>query len=356
MGMTRRTFGQGAAGLALAGCGSGAGAPEPRFPIVIAHRGASGERPEHTLAAYRLGIEQGADFIEPDLVLTRDGALVCRHENEISETTDVAVRPEFAGRRSSRLIDGQTVSGWFTEDFTLAELKTLRCKERLAQLRVANTAFDGQETIPTFDEVVALANAEGIGVYPELKHPAYFEGLGLDPLGALVQALRRGELGLQPDRVFVQCFEIGPLQRLASMSGSQIRCIQLIAAEGAPADGEGLTYADLIAPEGLKRISGYAYGIGAQKSLIIPRDGAERSLPATDLVRRAHDEGLKVHAWTFRSENFFLPDEFRAGPDPQVRGDGRAELEQFFAAGVDGVFCDHPEDGFEARQAWSAAQ
>src|SRR5262245_51687312 len=216
-----------AATATLAGCAAPQSPPAPgegrlRYPLtrggrpqVIAHRGASGERPEHTLAGYRLAIQQGADFIEPDLVVTKDNVLVCRHENEISGTTDVATHPEFADRRKAKTVDGVTATGWWVEDFTLAELKTLRAKERIPQLRPANTAFDGQEEIPTFDEAMALAIEHDVGIYPELKHPTFLREQGLDSMGALVSAIHRAGGQDAANRTVVQCFEIGPLRTLA---------------------------------------------------------------------------------------------------------------------------------------------
>lgn len=313
-------------------------------PIIIAHRGASGERPEHTMAAYRLATAQGADFIEPDLVLTRDCVLVCRHENEISSTTDVAARPEFATRRTAKTIDGESVVGWFAEDFTLAELKTLRCKERLPQLRPANTAFDGQEAIPTFAEALALALDAGVGIYPELKHPSFLREQGLDPVSALVGAARSAGGQIAADRMYVQCFEVGPLLELAQMSALRWSCVQLIAAAGGPWDRPETTYAEMIADPGLRamRMERGVTAIGVEKTLIIPRDGDDRSLAHTDLVARAHAANLAVHAWTFRAENYFLPRELHSGADPAAHGDLGAELRAFLAAGVDGVFCDFP--------------
>lgn len=327
-------------------------------PLVIAHRGASGERPEHTISAYRLAIEQGADVIEPDLVMTRDGVFVARHENEISETTDVAARPEFADRRTTRTIDGVEVTGWFTEDFTLAELKTLRARERLPQLRPDNTRYDGLDPIPTFEEVVALARAESertgrtIGVYPELKHPSHFESLGLDPVGAFAAEARRLGLDRADSPIFVQCFEVGPLERLNALIDSPL--VQLVAAEGGPADRPGTAYSAMITPAGLAAIAAYADGIGPEKTLILPRDADGRSLAPTSLVADAHAAGLKVHPWTFRAENYFLPRELRLGlairPDHLRRhGDLDAELRAFYALGVDGVFTDFPAAAVRAR-------
>jgi glycerophosphoryl diester phosphodiesterase len=317
-------------------------------PLVIAHRGASGERPEHTLAAYELAIEQGADFIEPDLVPTRDGVLVARHENEIGGTTDVASRPEFADRKQTKTIDGETVTGWFTEDFTLAELKTLRARERLPQLR--GTAHDGQYQIPTFAEVLALARAKKVGVYPETKHPSYFEALGKSFDAPLLAELRRAGFTRRSDPVFIQSFEVGNLERLAKVT--KLRLVQLMgAATESPADRPGITYGAMATPEGLKRISAYAAGIGPDKSLVIPRDASGALAAPTTLVRDAHAVGLAVHPWTFRAENYFLPAGQRSSPDPRARGDVQAEICAFLKAGVDGVFSDFPGEAVAARKA-----
>ncbi|MFE2615922.1 glycerophosphodiester phosphodiesterase [Micromonospora chalcea] len=326
-------------------------------PIVIGHRGASGYRPEHTLEAYRLAIRQGADFVEPDLVSTKDGVLVARHENEISGTTDVAARPEFAARKATKTIDGVTVTGWFTEDFTLAELKTLRAKERLPQVRVANTAFDGKFEIPTFQEVIDLARAESkargrtIGVYPETKHPTYFASIGHALEEPLVAVLRRNRLTHRADPVFVQSFESANLRKLDKMI--DVRLVQLMDASGAPYDfvagGDKRTYADLATPAGLAWISRYADGVGLNKNLIVPRDAAGRLLAPTSVIRDAHRQKLVVHAWTFRAENQFLPVDFRIGADPNARGDITSEYELFFDLGLDGVFSDHPDTAAAAR-------
>ncbi|MGE0740094.1 MAG: glycerophosphodiester phosphodiesterase family protein [Hyphomonadaceae bacterium] len=348
--MRRRDVLLGAA--ALAGCASMSAAATG--PIVIAHRGASGERPEHTLASYRLAIEQGADYIEPDLVMTRDGVLVCRHENEISGTTDVATRAEFAERHKEKSVDGVTARGWWVEDFTLAELKTLRCKERLPQLRPANTAYDGQEQIPTFAEALALAQQAGVGIYPELKHPTFLREQGLDPVPAFIGAVNQGGGQRAADAMFVQCFEIAALRTLAQMSSLRWQCVQLVSASGGPWDRRDLSYADMLTEAGLRAIAEYARGLGAEKALVIPRDAEGRSLPATDLVARAHAAGLVVHPWTFRAENYFLPAELRRGdasaPDfMRQYGDLDAELRAFYAAGVDGVFSDFPAAAVAAR-------
>lgn len=330
-------------------------------PVVIAHRGASGERPEHTLAAYALAIEQGADYVEPDLVATRDGFLVARHENEISGTTDVASHPEFAARRTTKTIDGETVAGWFTEDFTLAEIKTLRARERLPHLRGAG--FDGRFEVPTLDEVlelVAAANARAgrkgrdrIGVYPETKHPSHFTGLGLALEPPLLAALRRHGLDSPDSPVFIQSFETANLQALARKTC--VSLVQLVAASGRPYDlearGDPRTYADLVRPEGLLGIARYARGIGVEKSLVLPRDPQGRLGPPTTLVADAHRAGLLVHVFTLRAENEFLPADLRRGTAPGAHGDLRGEALAFLDAGVDGYFTDHPAEGRAARDA-----
>lgn len=315
-------------------------------PQVIAHRGASGERPEHTRAAYELAIAQGADVIEPDLVMSRDGHLVIRHENEIGETTDVAARPEFAGRRVTRTIDGVPVTGWFAEDFTLTELKTLRAKERLPALRPASAAFDGREPILTFDEAIEIARAASartgrtIGLAPELKHPGHFAALGLDMEAAFVAALERHGLTGADAPILIQCFEVGPLERLAARIDAPL--LQLVSAGGGPADRPGLTYAQMTTPEGLAAIARYSAAIGAQDALILPRNDEGRSLPATPLVADAHAAGLKVVVWTLRAENLFLPAEHRRGDDPLGHGDLPAYARAFRDLGVDAIFTDFP--------------
>ncbi|MEV0157611.1 glycerophosphodiester phosphodiesterase [Micromonospora sp. NPDC050686] len=330
---------------------------EAARPVVIGHRGASGYRPEHTLEAYRLAIRMGADYIEPDLVSTKDGVLVARHENEISGTTDVAARPEFAGRKATKTIDGASVTGWFTEDFTLAELKTLRAKERLPQVRVANTAFDGMFQVPTFQEVIDLARTEStargrtIGVYPETKHPSYFAAIGLPLEEPLVAVLEANRLTHRNDPVFVQSFETANLRKLDRMI--DVRLVQLLDATGRPYDfsvaGDARTYQDLAKPAGLAWISKYADGIGANKNLLVPRDATGRLLAPTTVIRDAHRVKLVVHAWTFRVENQFLPVDFRIGADPNARGDITAEYEFFLGLGLDGVFADQPDTAVAAR-------
>jgi glycerophosphoryl diester phosphodiesterase len=351
MTLTRRAF---AAASAVLAATPAFARSRPR-PIVIAHRGASGERPEHTRSAYRLAVEQGADFIEPDLVITRDGHLVARHENEIGGTTDVASKAEFAARKTTKVIDGQSVEGWFTEDFTLAELKTLRCRERLPQLRPGNTAFDGQDTIPTFDEVCAIARDMGVGVYPEMKHPRHFASVGLPFEPRMADALKANSLDNADAKVFVQCFEVAPLKTLRGLT--KARLVQLIDSEGAPADAPGFTYADMTSAVGLKAIAAYADGVGPEKGYVVPTDG-QTLLPATAFVGDAHAAGLKVHPWTVRAENYFLPAGLRipagatADADMLRHGQVDAVLEALFKARVDGVFCDFPELADAARKAW----
>jgi glycerophosphoryl diester phosphodiesterase len=324
-------------------------------PIVIAHRGASAYRPEHTLSAYRLAIEQGADFIEPDLVMTRDGVLVCRHENEISGTTDVADRPEFADRRKEKVVDGVTATGWWVEDFDLGELRDLRCKERLPQLRPGNAAYDGQDYIPTFLDALNLAQRSGVGIYPELKHPSFLQAQGLDPVGALVNAVQQMGGQAAADIMYVQCFETGAIEQLARMSSLRWTCVQLLSSSGGPWDRRDTSYASMLTDDGLRAMRDRGVtGLGVEKNLIIPRDSSGRSLPPTDLVSRAHAQGFVVHPWTMRPENYFLPAELRRGdasaPDyMRQHGDFDAELRAFYAAGVNGVFSDAPDAAVRAR-------
>ena len=322
--------------------------------LVIAHRGASGERPEHTLGSYKLAIEQGADYIEPDLVLTKDGVLVARHENEISETTDVADKAEFADRKTTKTIDGQNMTGWFTENFTLAELKTLRARERLPQLRKANMAYDGQFEVPTFDEILALAKAESaatgrtIGVYPETKHPSYFTAIGLPHEGPLLAALTKYGHVDKSAPVFIQSFEVENLKVLRGKT--KLRLIQLMDEKGSPADRSDLSYPAMATAEGLKTVATYADGIGPNKALVIPRTILGNLGAPTTLVADAHKLGLAVHPWTFRRENYFLPLGQKSGIDPRGIGDVKAEMQAFLATGIDGIFSDNVAEAVAARQ------
>jgi glycerophosphoryl diester phosphodiesterase len=341
------------------GPSNGSPKARPERPLVIAHRGASGYRPEHTLAAYALGARLGADYVEPDLVVTRDGVLVARHENEISGTTDVASHPEFAARRTTRTIDGVPITGWFTEDFTLAELRTLRARERIPALRPRNTAYDGRYRIPTFQEVIDLTRRlsrrlhRRIGIYPETKHPTYFRSIGLPLERRLIAALRRNGLDRRRSRVFVQSFEVSNLKALNRRI--RVPLVQLLGTPAtAPFDlaagGASSTYADLASPGALRAIGRYADGVGPSKDYIVPLAASGASLPPTRFVRDAHRAGLVVHPYTFRRENAFLPLELRRGADPTAYGDLRAELRQFFELGVDGVFADQPEVAVRARR------
>ncbi len=355
-------------------------------PIVIGHRGASGYIPEHTLAGYSMAIAQGADVIEPDLVSTRDGVLVARHENAIAvlnadggvkeATTDVADRPEFASRKATKQIDGVAITGWFTEDFTLAELKTLRAKERLPAIRPANMRFDGMFEIPTFDEVLRLVAQENarrslaagkvttgkamtskgcrpLGVYPETKHPSYFRGIGLPLEEPLVRALNRYGYTKADAPVFIQSFEPASLRKLRKMT--KVPIIQLLNNTGQPWDftvsGDPRTFADMVKPEGLAQIAGYANGIGVNTALMIPLVDGRLGTPTT-LVNDAHSAGLIVHGWTFRAENNFLPDDFDIGTDPAAYGNLAGQIQAFLSLGMDGFFTDHAFLGKQARDAF----
>lgn len=315
--------------------------PPSDRPLVIAHRGASGERPEHTLASYERAIDQGADYVEPDLVPTSDGVLVARHENELSGTTDIADRPEFAARRTTRLIDGREVTGWFTEDFTLAELRSLRARERLPDLRTANTRFDGLYPIPTFAEILQLVAAKEvesgrrIGIYPEIKHPTYFAGIGHDLAALLLAQLRAAGREGADSLIFIQSFDLAPLCDLRGQTGTPL--IFLAATDGGPTDRPGTTYAELLAEPDLATIAACADGIGVDLRLVLGAEGAP-----TGLVEDAHRAGLQVHGWTLRKENAFLPPAFRLGDDPAAAGDMRRLYGALMALGLDGVFTDDP--------------
>ena len=334
--------------------------PRAEEPLVIGHRGASGYRPEHTLAAYRLAIDIGADYIEPDLVSTRDGVLVARHENEISQTTDVESRSEFALRFRTKTIDGVPVSGWFTEDFTLAELKTLWAEERIPGLRPDNVAFNGLERIPTLQEVIDLAKRNGVGIYPETKHPTYFDSIGLSLEEPLVATLRANGWSSKRAPVFIQSFEVANLIDLNRMTEAAL--VQLINSTGKPYDfvvsGDPRTYAHMTTPAGLREIARYADGAGPNKNWIVPRDSANRLLPPTSFVRDAHRAGLVVHPWTFRNENSFLPEDFRQGNPASpaylgATGNAPAEYALFYELGVDGLFSDNPDTAVAARTEWA---
>jgi glycerophosphoryl diester phosphodiesterase len=360
-----------------AGLGPAAGTRTGRPPIVIGHRGASGYRPEHTLEAYRLAIRQGADFIEPDLVLTKDGVPIARHEplfgatavngvpvprvNEFT-TTDIFDRPEFADRLRTRNLDGTPVTGFWSDDFTLAEVKTLRAIERIPGVRPGNTAYNGLYEIPTLQEVVDLAKSESaatgrtIGVYPETKHPTFFAQNAANRTSpvrfedAVVAVLHANYANVKDAPVFIQSFEVSNLQYLRTQTNLSL--VQLLnAAAGRPYDfvvaGDPRTYGDLVSPAGLDFINDYAVGVGTTRDLLIPRPGNVLGAPTT-AVADAHAAGLLVHAWTFRAENAFLSNGFRVGADPAALGDYEGEALRYLALGIDGFFTDHPDLGRRA--------
>lgn len=318
---------------------------------IISHRGACGHRPEHTLASYALGARYGGDFIEVDLVATADGHLIARHEPEIGHTTDVASRPEFADRRTTRTIDGTEVTGFFAQDFTLAEIRTLRAVERLPEVRPDNAAHDGQYPVPTLTEIIELAAdlteelGRPIGIYPETKHPAYHASIGLALEPPLIRVLREhGLSGPEPRLpVFLQSFEADSLRALRELA---VPLVLLM--------GTGEEWLAHTTPDGLAEVASFADAIGPAKSLVVPvgEDGAPGE--PTSLVADAHAAGLLVHPYTFRSENRFLPPALRSGDDPNAYGSFAAEYEAFFTAGVDGVFTDHSRHAFLARELFLA--
>lgn len=327
-------------------------------PIIISHRGASGHTPEHTLEAYRLAIAMGADYIEPDLVSTKDGALVARHENELSASTDISRHREFADRRRTKVVDGIWRRGWFTEDFTLAELKTLRAFESMPKVRPGNTDADGRYQIPTLQEIIDLVRAESkrtgrlIGLYPETKHPSYFASLDLALEPPLVATLRKNKLVYPWSRVFVQSFETANLRKLNEMI--DVPLVQLVDLRGEPYDqvlaGKARSFRSLVRPAGLRTIASYADVIGVHKYFVRAWDNRNATMrPPTSLVADAHAAGLRVHVWTFRNENVFLPVSLRRGKDPTGFGDALAEYRMYFDLGVDGVFSDYPETAYAAR-------
>lgn len=338
-------------------------AAEKPKALVIAHRGASALRPEHTLAAYTKAIEDGADVIEPDLVMTRDGVLVARHENDITGTTNVAELPQFAERKRTKVIDGERLTGWFTEDFTLAELKTLRARERIPQLRPANARLNDQFEIPTFDEIVRLAQQASlrtgrpIGIYAELKHPSYFRGIGL-PLEDKLAAAVRAQPYLRQAPVFIQCFESGSLRAMRRTLGRALPNVKLVQLVGnprkGPADwklaGDPRSFDDMLSTTGLREVAAYADGIGPEKSSVVPRDAQGALAAPTAVVRNAHAAGLFVHPYTFRPENSFLPKALQTGGDEATRSPAGMvrEVQAFIAAGVDGFFTDDPALGRRA--------
>lgn len=321
-------------------------------PIVIAHRGASGYRPEHTLASYALAIEQGADFIEPDLVATKDGHLIARHEPMLDSTTDITAHPEFANRRTTRDLDGHAVTAFFASDFTLAEIRTLRAVQSNP---ARSRQFDGRFSIPTFQEILALARDEGarhgraIGVYPETKHPAFHLALGLPLEDRMLEALRSFDLDRAGAPVFIQSFESANLQYLRGRT--KLPLVQLLDDGALTYDSSGTRvtavnipqYGDPRggrAPQTLQDVAGYADVIGPWKRQIV-RDVQQPALLPTVLIGQAHAVGLKVHTYTFRNEAATLAPEYESDPHREYR--------QFFELGIDGVFSDFPDTALAAR-------
>ncbi|AQU69613.1 glycerophosphodiester phosphodiesterase [Streptomyces niveus] len=333
--------------------------PQKRLPVptIVGHRGASGYRPEHTLGSYQLALDLGAHVIEQDLVPTKDGHLVCRHENDITGTTDVADHPEFAGRRTTKSVDGVSLTGWFTEDFTLAELKKLRAKERIPQSRPHSTLYNGRWEIPTFEEVLRWADEEGrrrgepVWLYVETKHPTYFRGLGLGLEERLAKLLRRYGRDRHDSPLFLQSFEPTSMQRMAKLVSTP-RVVLFDAADTQPWDfkqsGDPRFVRDLITPEGLKWIASFAQGVGPWVDLIIPKDKDGKLGKPTTLVRDAHAKGLILHPYTMRNENSFLPADFRIGTDPNAYGDVFGAFRTYFEQGIDGIFTDNPDTGLLA--------
>jgi glycerophosphoryl diester phosphodiesterase len=317
-----------------------------RPPLVIGHRGAAGHRPEHTIASYELAIDYGVDFIEPDLVSTKDGVLIARHENDITGTSDVAQK--FPERRSAKTIDGTAIVGYFTEDFTLAEIKTLRAKERLP---FRNQGWNGVYEIPTLQEVIDLAKRKSqatgrvIGIYPETKHPSYFRSIGLALEPPLIKALVANGYTDADAPVFVQSFEVQNLKDLSKLT--KVRLVQLMADNKLrPYDfivaGDRRTYGDLMTPTALVAVATYAQGVGPFKRSIVPQGPDMALLTPTSLVADAHKAGLVVHPYTFRDEPEFLAPDYRLDP---VK-----EYLQFYMLGVDGVFSDFGDTAVRARR------
>ena len=326
---------------------------------MLGHRGACAWRPEHTLGSYARAIADGADFIEPDLVCTKDGVLVARHENNIAETTDVAAHGEFASRRATRIIDGESVTGWFTEDFTLAELKTLRARERLGALRPESQSYDGHFQIVSFEEIADFVAAEAaargrrIGLIPELKHSTYFASIGLPVEQRFLDRIAASHY-LSTAPVIVQSFEIGNLValRLGIAGRTNMQLMQLVGApEEHPADllahGDTRVWRDVLSPAGLANIASYADWLAPNTRMLIPREANGRLGQSTGLIEAAHGAGLLVGTWTFRPENHFLPAELHDGGGDGMRNPqgSLAEIRRYLAAGIDGFFTDDPALG-----------
>jgi glycerophosphoryl diester phosphodiesterase len=341
----------GGAGRASAGERGGAGHELP-MPLVVGHRGASGYRPEHTFGSYQLALDMGADVIEQDLVPTKDGHLVCRHETDITATTDVSAHPEFADRRTTKTVDGVKLTGWFTEDFTLAEIKTLRAKERIPGTRQHNTLYDGRWEVPSFEEVLQWAEREGrkrgrrVWLHIETKHPTYFRKLGLGLEERLAKALRAHGRHKKNSPNFLQSFEPSSIQRLDRLVDCP-KVVLLSTLTSRPWDfveaGDPRKVADLVTPEGLRWIAGFAQGIGPDLTVIIPRDKDGKLGEPTSVVADAHAAGLVLHPYTVRNENTFLPVDYRRGTDPNAYGDALGVFKAYLATGIDGLFSDNPD-------------
>jgi glycerophosphoryl diester phosphodiesterase len=358
---TRRQILIGAGAAAFAGMTASAAAPRGRVEV-FGHRGASALRPEHTLASYAKAIADGADYIEPDLCCTKDGVLIARHENNIAATTDVASRSEFAGRKTEKQVDGQKMTGWFVEDFTIAELKQLRAIERLPQLRPQNAAMNGQFDVPTWQEIIDFTAAEAatrgrtIGLVPELKHSTYFRSIGLPLEDRFLMSLAQHDY-VRRAPLEIQSFEIANLRYLRAKLGrpANMRLMQLVEpSAGKPADvavaGAGPSYAEMVTPTGLAEVARYADVIAPPVRAIIPLGPDGRLARATDLVEHAHKAGLLVHIWTFRPENYFLAADFKDANGEAARNEAGsiAEMRAYIATGIDGFFTDDPGLGRKA--------
>lgn len=334
-----------------------------RHPQIIGHRGASGYRPEHSRAAYELAFALGADLVEPDVVATRDGVLVLRHENEISGTTDVAARPEFADRRTTKRIDGQLLTGWFTEDFTWPELATLRTVERLPALRQGSTAFDGREPILRLVDLLEIVDAaterqrRPLGLVVEIKHATYFASIGL-PLDELVDRDLRAWGEADPSRLIVEAFEQTVLEQLRER-GMPGRRVYLVESTGSPPDlrarfgRRALPYSAHLTDAGLARLAQTLDGVSIDRQLLVTVD-ADGAVSTTDLVSRIHAAGLEAYLWTLRPENRFLSAPLRRGRRAADHGDWMTEFQLVMRTGLDGVFVDHPDLGVAARAALGA--
>lgn len=332
-------------------------------PVVFGHRGAAGYRPEHTAMGYRLGAQLGADYLEPDLVPTKDGQLVDRHEPEISQTTDVASHAEFADRKRTVTIDGVRTTGWFTFDFTLKELRTLRAVERIPEIRQHNTLYNGIDRIPTLQEDIDQVEALGkeyhrtIGIVPEIKHSTFFRSIGLPMEDRVLKVLRRNGLARAHPVIptVIQSFEVANLEYLHKHS--PVPLVLLTSATGAPADfvaaHDPRTYADITSPSGLKQVARFATWLGPDKAQIVPLDATTGKMKApTTLIADAHHVGLKVVPYTFRDENSFLPTDFDSSPNPADYGNALAEDTLFYSLGIDGIFTDNADTAVLARQRW----